>query len=182
MADSVPFRSPMKCSGGPKEAWACSGLERRNVDGPSGEPQCLHFHLPLTPSFLHVLIRSWSPVALPTAPSFGTTLKPQSPPASLLLGCRADAESHNVLLPGSSQGTSHRLWRESMAQRWEQDHGCALGESQVRMSSNSSLFLRQSPKLSQRDLPKPEATETPRGQPRSTPSWKNLDPRNLMPC
>lgn len=75
----------------------------------------------------------------------------------------------------------HGLWGESMAERWEQGHGCAFGDSHVRMFSNS-LYLRRSPMLSLWDLAKPEATERPRGQPSSTPSWKNLDPRNLMPC
>lgn len=148
---------------------------------PRGEPQCLLFHLNFIPTFLHVFIQSWSPMALPAAPSLGTTIKPQSPPARLLLRCRADGVSRNIQLPRGSQGSIHRLWREFMAKGWKQGHGCALADSQVKTSSNSSLFLRQSPMLSLQDLPKPEATERPRGQPNSTPSWKNLDPRNLMP-
>lgn len=114
-------------------------------------------------------------------PALELPIKSQSPPACVLLRCRADGMSGNIQRPGSSQGIIHRLWGESMAQRWEERHGCALGDSQVRMSSNS-LSLRRSPMPSQQELPKPEATERPRGQPSSTPSWKNLDRRNLMPC
>lgn len=149
--------------------------------GPPGEAKCLLFHLNPIPTFLHILIQLWSGMALPTAPCLGAPYRGPTPPACLLLRCRADGMSGNIQLPRSSQGMIHRLWGESMAKRWKQGHGCALGDSQVRMSSNS-LFLRRSPMLSQQDLAKPEATERPRGQPSSTPSWKNLDLRNLMPC
>lgn len=123
--------------------------------------QCLLFHLNPIPAFLHVLLQSLSHMALPTAPSLGTTIKPQSPPACLFLRCRADGTSNNIQLSRSCQGTIHRLWREFTAKRWNQGHGRALGDSQVRMSSNSSLFLRQSPMLSQQDLPSPRLLRGP---------------------
>lgn len=148
MADSVLFSSPMQCSGRPKEAWTCSGLERRKVDGPpvrhsvsfSTSPYA-HFS-PCPSSVSHTWPFPQTPPSLP--PSFGTTIKPQSPPACLFLRCRADGPSDNIQLSRSCQGTIHRLWREFTAKRWNQGHGRALGDRQVRMSSNSSRFLRQS--------------------------------------
>lgn len=69
-----------------------------------------------------------------------------------------------------------------MAKSWEQGHRCGGGGGQSGEDVGQRLLLGQAPVLlPQQAISKPEATERPRGRPGSTPSSRNLDPRNLMP-